>query len=179
MAAEGWTALGTLGTLLVLMISAVFAGLQLREQFRPWVTVDFHFRSIIAFVAIKNLGNRPAHDIRIRFEPELVSTLVDSSEFSEVAMFSEPIPTLAPHQERFVLFDRVPDRLDTAELPKRHRVFVEYTTKPGGGRRLGPYEFVLDFAHLRGGVLPDRNVHDLVGAVEELAAAMKKPPARG
>lgn len=163
---DSWIALGTWATFAVLVVTAVVAALQVREQFRPWVTVDFHFRSIIAFIAVKNLGNRAAYDIRIRFEPPLVSAQIQQEALDEVAMFRDPIPILVPKEERFALFDRTPDRLEADHLPTQHRVFVEY--KDHRGRKLGPDEFVLDFAHLMGGRLPDKNMHDLVEAVQAL-----------
>ncbi len=163
--AADWTAIGTWATVVVLLTTALAAFLQLREQFRPWVTVDFHFRSNIAFIAVKNIGNRPAYDIRLRFEPELVSTL-DRVRFNEVAMIRDRIPVLVPGQARMTLFDRVSDRLRVAKLPESHRVFVDYRSHRE--RSYGPYEFVLDFASLDGATLPDKNVNDLVGAVERL-----------
>jgi hypothetical protein len=163
---DGWIALGTWATVAVLAVTAVLAAQQVREQLRPWVTVDFHFRSIVAFIAVRNLGNRAAYDIRIRFEPPLVSAYLDQDALGEVAMFRDPIPILVPNEERFALFDRTPDRLKAEHLPVQHRVVVEY--KDRRGKKLGPDEFVLDFAHLMGGTLPDKNMHDLVEAVRAL-----------
>ncbi len=164
--ADCWIALGTWATFGILLVTAYFAARQVREQFRPWVTVYFRFRSNIAFIAVKNLGNRAACNIHIRFEPPLVSACIKQETLDKVAMFREPIPILVPKEERFALFDRTADRLKAEHLPMQHRVFVEY--KDHRGKKLGPDEFVLDFAHLVGGVLPDKNIHDLVEAVQTL-----------
>ncbi len=170
---ESWIAIGTWATFAVLFVTACFVGWQgsklarqVREQFRPWVTVGFHFRSNVAFIAVKNLGNRAAYDIHIRFEPPLVSALIEQEVLDEVAMFHDPIPILVPKEERFALFDRTADRLKAEHLPMQHRCFVEY--KDHRGKKLGQDEFVLDFAHLVGGTLPDKNIHDLVEAVQAL-----------
>jgi hypothetical protein len=167
---ETAVATGTWATVLVLTATLVYVVRQVgeakatrREEFRPWVTVSFHFRSIIAFIAIENHGRTAARNVRIRFEPALVSTLRSKDELDEIAMFSEPIPTLVPGERRIAHFDRTSDRLSNDSLPLRHRAFIEYTDHQG--RRLEPDEFVLDFGSLKGANLPDRDMHDLAEAV--------------
>src|SRR5687768_10844185 len=79
---EEWTAVGTGATAAILAVTLGIVLWQVlearklrREQFRPWVTTSFHFRSSIALIAIRNIGTTAARDVRIRFEPELVTTL--------------------------------------------------------------------------------------------------------
>lgn len=152
-----------LGVTLVYVILQVREAQKLRrEQFRPWVTVSFHFRSIIAFIAVRNLGTTAARNIRIQFEPELATTL--SGGVGKVARFTETTPVLVPGEERLVLLDRVPDRLKS-DLPKRHTAYVEYSDHQG--RKLEPEEFVLDFDLLEGEILPDKGIHDLVEEVRK------------
>lgn len=69
-----WAAAASWATFIVLLLTLIYIARQVRDQFRPWVTVSFHFRSIIAFIAVRNLGNTAARDLRIRFEPELASS---------------------------------------------------------------------------------------------------------
>ena len=118
--AETWTALGTWATCLVLLATLIYVAGQLhearelrREQIRPWITVGFHFRSNIAFVAVKNLGSTVARDVRISFEPELVSGL---EQFQEATLYKEVTPAFVPGEERTTLLDRVSDRLQS-DLP--------------------------------------------------------------
>lgn len=166
--AQTWIALGTWATCIVLLVTLIYVARQVKEQFRPWVTVSFHFRSIIAFVAVRNLGSTPARDLRIRFEPELVSTLSDN--VGEVAMLNEKTPVLAPGEERLILLDRVPDRLDS-ELPKQHTAYLEYSDHRG--RRLATERFVLDFGLLDGARLPDKGLHDLVESLDRIGEQLK------
>jgi hypothetical protein len=158
--AAGWAAVAAWATFLVLLATLVYVARQVREQFRPWVTVSFHFRSIIAFIEVQNLGNTPARNLRIRFEPELVSTL--DNDFGQVAMLNDVTPVLVPGEHRLILLDKVPDRLKS-DLPRRHTAYIEYSNHRG--RKLPTEQFVLDFGLLDGANLPDRGMHDLVQAV--------------
>lgn len=162
-----WAAAASWATFVVLLLTLVYVARQVRDQFRPWVTVSFHFRSIIAFIAVRNLGNTPARNLRIRFEPELSST-----QYGDVAMLGEETPVLVPGEERLILLDRVPDRLDS-ELPRRHTAYVEY--RDHRGRRLSTEKFILDFGLLDGARLPDKGMHDLVEAVKKIGERMVSP----
>jgi hypothetical protein len=58
--AQEWTAIATGLLALTALAALLFAGWQVLEtrklrlqEFRPWVTVGFHFRSNIAFVVIR------------------------------------------------------------------------------------------------------------------------------
>lgn len=66
--AGAWAAAAAWATFVVLLLTLAYVARQVRDQFRPWVTVSFHFRSIIAFIVVRNLGNTPARDLRIRFD---------------------------------------------------------------------------------------------------------------
>jgi hypothetical protein len=171
---EDWTAAGTWATCFVLLMTLIYVARQVRdarelrrEQFRPWLAISFHFRSILAFVAVKNHGTTAARNVRIRFEPEFESTLDIASD--DVAMFGEETPVMVPGEERLFLFDRVPDRLQ-ANLPKRHEVVVEYSDHRG--RTLPTERFVLDFGLLDGARLPDKGLHDLVEELSKLRQQM-------
>lgn len=159
-----WTAAGTWATCIVLLATLLYVVKQLREakrlrreQFRPWVTVSFHFRSNVAFIRIKNLGNTAARKVTLTFDPELVTTR--SEGIGEVTMLSKETPVLVPGDERLLLLDSVPDRLGS-ELPRRHTAHVSYSDHRG--QKLPAEEFVLDFSLLDGTRILDKGVHDLV-----------------
>jgi hypothetical protein len=162
--AAAWTAIGTWATGAVLLATLVYVVGQLREarqlrreQFRPWVTVSFHFRSNVAFIKIKNLGNTAARNVSLEFDPELVTTRSES--LGEIPMLTEETPVLVPGDERLVLLDSVPARLQS-ELPQRHTVHVAYSDHRG--EALEPEDFVLDFRLLDGTKILDKGIHDLV-----------------
>lgn len=76
---------------------------------------------------------------------------------------------LVPGEERLILLDRVPDRLNS-ELPRKHTAYVEY--KDHRGRKLSTEQLVLDFGLLDGARLPDKGMHDLVEAVKKIGEQM-------
>jgi hypothetical protein len=172
--AETWTAIGTWATCLVLLATFVYVVRQLREarelrreQFRPWVTVSFHFRSNVAFIKITNLGNTAARNISLRFDPELVTTR--SEGVGKVPMLAEETPVLVPGDERLVLLDSVPARLQS-ELPQRHTAHVSYSDHRG--EPLPTEEFVLDFSLLDGTKILDKGLHDLAEEAIKIRKAM-------
>lgn len=169
--AAEWTAVATVATTIVLLVSAGFAAWAVkeartlrREQFRPWITVSFHFRSVIAFVRVENLGATVARDVRITLDPPLASTLEAAR--GPIAMLDRGIPQLAPGEHRLFLFDRVSDRLERDDLPSSHRVRVAY--RDHRHRPLVGDEFTLDVRSLEGARLPDKGMHELVEAVQAL-----------
>jgi hypothetical protein len=169
-----WTAVGTCATCLVLLTTLLYVVKQLREarelrreQFRPWVTVSFHFRSNVAFIKIKNLGNTAARNVSVRFDPELVTTR--SEGIGEVPMLTEETPVLVPGDERLLLLDSVPARFDS-ELPKRHAAHVSYCDHRG--QKLPAEEFVLDFGLLDGTRILDKGLHDLAEEAIKIRKAM-------
>jgi hypothetical protein len=173
--AATWTAAGTWATCLVLLATLLYVVKQLREakelrreQFRPWVTVSFHFRSNLAFIKIKNLGNTAARNVALRFDPDLVTTR--SEGIGEVTMLSEETPVLVPGDERLLLLDSVPARLDS-ELPRRHTARVSYSDHRG--QELPAEEFVLDFGLLDGTRILDKGIHDLVEETRKIRLAME------
>lgn len=172
---EEWTAIGTVATTVILFGTAIFAGSQLlearrlrREQFRPWVTVDFHFRSNIAFAKIENIGTTVARNIVVRFDPERESTMDRAA--IEIPILSRPLPQLAPGESRLILMDRVPDRLQS-ELPGSHIATVTYEDHLH--RPLEPDSFDLNFELLANLVLPDREMDDLVHEVMKIRKSLE------
>lgn len=138
-----------------------------REEFRPWVVVTFHFRSNIAFVAIRNVGRTVARGVELRFEPALVkSPLVSALEKTRAEFPGYSLPQLAPGEERLLLLDKVPDRL-ASDLPKRHEVTARY--RDHRRKPLPADEFVLDLESLEGAKLPDKGLHEIAEAVAKIA----------
>ena len=175
MSPAAWTAAGTWATCLVLLATLLYVIKQLREaeqlqleQFRPWVTVSFHFRRNVAFVKVKNLGTTIARDVSLRFDPELVTTRDEG--IGKVTMLEEKTPVLVPGDERLLLLDRVPDRLGS-DLPRRHTAFVSYCDHRG--KNLPTEEFVLDFSLLDGTRILDKGLHDLVEEARRIGLAIE------
>ncbi len=80
-------------------------------------------------------------------------------------MLSEETPVFVPGEERLILLDKVPDRLDS-DLPRRHIAHFEYSDHRG--HELPVEQFVLDFGLLDGARLPDKGMHDLVEEAQKI-----------
>jgi hypothetical protein len=99
-----WQAIWAGLTFLVAVVAAVLALVQLRahysqqrEQSRPFVVVDFAFRStVVLMIEVKNIGATPAVDIHFEWDPlpkgsdELAHTPIQRQ------LIDGPMPFLAP-----------------------------------------------------------------------------------
>ncbi len=98
-----WTALWAFVTMLVATIAASFALIQLRhnsresaERTRPFIVVDFHFRSILITIEVRNVGATAARDVRLEWSD--IPSIKDprrATAFKRM-LVDEPIPFLAP-----------------------------------------------------------------------------------
>lgn len=156
-------ALFTALTLVAAVIAAVVALRQLRAHFeterarsRPYVFVDFAFKSILMQVEIKNLGATAASNLVLRVDPPFESGLREQAATLN-SVFSEPetISMLAPGRRILYTFDRAPDYYE-AKRPERYTVTATYNDLPeqhhrawrnGWQRQLIQYTdtYVLDF----------------------------------
>lgn len=92
---DEWTALFAGLTLVAAIIAAVIALRQLRAHFetaraqgRPYVIVDFAFKSILMQVEIKNIGATAASELTIRVTPPFESGLREQA----ATLNTEPEP---------------------------------------------------------------------------------------
>ena len=139
---EEWVALLTALTLAAAVVAAVIALVQLRAHFvterarsRPYVIVDFAFKSILMQVEIKNIGATAASDVVLRVDPPFESGLSDqATTLNTVFSHPEQISMLAPGRRILYTFDRAPD-YHTDKRPERYKVTATYTDLPLQFRR--------------------------------------------
>jgi hypothetical protein len=106
------------------------------EKARPFVVVDIvPVQHPFTELVIQNVGETLAKDVRVFFDPPLVTTL-DNDEMAIASSFAlkEGIPSLPPGREHRMLFENMPDRYAREDLPRRYEVTVT-----SSGRR-GPEE---------------------------------------
>lgn len=160
---DEWMALFAGLTLIAAVVAAVIALRQLRAHFeaaraqsRPYVIVDFAFKSILMQIEIKNIGATAASDLTLRVTPPFESGLREQAATLN-AVFSEPeqISMLAPGRRILYTFDRAPDYYE-AKRPERYTATASYTDMPvqyhrpwrhGWSRQVVRYTdtYVLDF----------------------------------
>ncbi|MCT1394654.1 hypothetical protein M4D51_02830 [Microbacterium sp. p3-SID338] len=135
-------ALFTSLTLVAAVIAALIALRQLRAHVdterarsRPYVLVDYAFKSILMQVEIKNLGATAASDIDLRVDPPFQSDIRGQADTLN-AVFSERerISMLAPGRRILYTFDRAPD-YDKKKRPEKYTVTVTYNDLPAQYRR--------------------------------------------
>jgi hypothetical protein len=106
------------GQLTVLAAAAIFAWRQVGEarrlgeqQARPFVIVDFDVEDFLFFIEVTNLGATLARDVRVSIDPPLGSAINTTDErMTQLKIFTEGIPTLAPGKKIRTLFDSAIER---------------------------------------------------------------------
>ncbi|GAB3602077.1 hypothetical protein GCM10027411_03240 [Microbacterium aureliae] len=132
--AAEWGALWTFATFGVALGAAVLAFGQLRiillereERERPYVTVDFEFRSLLVLIAVENTSNKLATDVTLRSSPVPRSSQGDRlGRIEKIFDGSFTIRQLAPHRRMSWHIDTAPELLNSDELPTRFEVVVRY-----------------------------------------------------
>lgn len=139
---DEWMALFSGFTLIAAIVAAAIALRQLRAHFetsraqsRPYVIVDFAFKSILMQVEIKNIGSTAASELTLRVDPPFESGLREqATTLNAVFSGQEQISMLAPGRRILYTFDRAPD-YHTAKRPERYTVTATYSDMPQQHRR--------------------------------------------
>lgn len=134
---EEWNALFVGLTFAVAFVAAIVALIQYRshlraerDRTRPYVIVDYAFRSILMQVEIKNIGTSAAADVHLSVDPPFESGIRDQAErLNEVFSADETISMLAPGRRILYTFDRAPDYFD-AKRPEKYAITAEYQDLP-------------------------------------------------
>jgi hypothetical protein len=179
---EQWQAVGTMLTAFIALAAAVFAWQQVRharklreEQAQPYVVVDFETsRNILMNLVIRNTGLTVAHDVKLTFDPPLVSTFDDTRKppFAESLFMVNGIPTMPPGRTWTALFERGPDRFEREDLPRAYNVTVTYRDSHGRKYSL-PYRLDLDiFFGIRNVGIHD--IHDVSQDLRKIRETMMR-----
>ncbi len=133
-----WQAIWAFFTFLVAAIAAAVALAQLaahqraqRELSRPFVVVDFAFRSVLLMIEVKNIGQTPARDVRLTWDAEPVALDAEQGDVIKRNLVDGSIPFLAPGRAIRYFVARTPDYLDSESTPKRYEVTAEYFDAQG------------------------------------------------
>lgn len=162
---EAWAALGVWVTLVPL---AVFGILQLRdakrlrhEETRPFIVAELQNRSILAILALVNVGPTVARNVRASLPNGLTSSH-GALDWLDSPAFTDGVANMAPGTAIRFWFDSFPKRTE-ADLPMRIPLELEY--EGPDGRHYGPERYVLDLSAYGPALQPDKNMHDLVEQV--------------
>ncbi len=127
-------ALAQVVTAVVAVAAVIFAWRQVTEarrtreaQAQPFVVVDIQpgrvWMNWLTLV-VENIGKTLAKDVRIAFDPSLVTTVKDSA-LAKSALIRDGIAVLPPGRRVETLFDLSHDRLEQG-LPTRYEITVSF-----------------------------------------------------
>lgn len=178
---EEWTAVGTLGTAIVALLAAAFAGWQVweirrtrQEESRPFLVVDIQSSAAwnnLFNLVIENAGPTVARDVRVSFTPPLQSSN-DQVDLESTVLLTEGIPMLPPGRQVKAFFDAANDRKGRG-LPMRYDVEVALKDYRGGPQEVQRY--VIDLEHLYGLTnITEYGVHDAAKALREIQKSVQK-----
>lgn len=131
---EEWTALFAGGTLVVASIAAIFALVQLQaffnaqwDQARPYLVVDFVFRSSLMQVEIRNISRTAAAEVNLRVAPNFMSTNAeDAATLNFIFSPSWQLELLAPGRRILHTLDTAFLYVDHPEFPQEYVVHATY-----------------------------------------------------
>jgi hypothetical protein len=139
-----------------------------------FVVIDFDPWQTIIDLSITNVGKTLARDVHFEFQPPLTSTHYGTpprERLSDLNLFKNGIPSLAPGREIRVFFDQFPARVG-AGLPLTYDVRVSCSDPV---RRTYEDRTVLDLASYLGtGGVTRHDIHDLHRQVEKIAQTLHK-----
>lgn len=143
----------------------------LREQSRPFVLVDAHFRSYLIQIAVRNTGRTAAHDVAVRFDDRVESCRELNVDWQDTTLFRGSVPMIAPGRELLFNLDVYFSRA-ASDLPMELSGTTAYRT--GDGEDHFDERFVIDLGSYEGSALPDKTMHDLIEELEKLRKEHQK-----
>jgi hypothetical protein len=132
---EAWSAIFAGGTLLVAILAAVFALIQIRaffdaqwEHARPYLVVDFVFRpNSLMQVEIRNISHAAAADVRLTVDPPFRSTVQGDADTLNYVFSPEwQLDLLAPSRRILHTLDVAFRYFERADFPQVYTVTAVY-----------------------------------------------------
>jgi hypothetical protein len=175
--AGDWSAIAAWCAVVLGVAAGVIARRQLRlaqrvreEQAQPYVVVYIEPNPANAYVVelvIRNFGATAAKDVRVSFDAPLIS-VARNGEHVEVPKM---IPVLVPGQEWRTLWDTGAHVQAGLTTP----ITATVRFRDSHERELPPYEYMLDWEHLRGREpMTIYGAHDAAKALAEISKAIRK-----
>jgi hypothetical protein len=176
-----WESAGVWATGLLTIGLLIYAALQLRhsqqvrdDQSRPYIVVDFHFRSVMVALTVRNIGQTAARDVRVRLAQPLTSAAATdrSLPWQSQGLFGpEGVSLFAPGREMRFLIDAFHERYE-ANLPTSISGTVEYKRLRGDEVLSEP--FTIDMGPYAMAMMAPKDVADLGDEVERIRKVFEK-----
>ena len=176
-----WESAGVWVTGLLTVGLLIYAALQLRhsrqvrdDQSRPYIVVDFHFRSVLVALTVRNIGQTAARDVRVRLAQPLTSAAATDPSLpwqSEGLFGPEGVSLFAPGREMRFLIDAFHKRYE-AKLPASISGTVEYK-RPRGDEVLSE-PFTIDMGPYALALMAPKDVADIGDEIEKIRKVFEK-----
>lgn len=145
---EEWSAWWAGATFIVTLVAATIALLQFggyirerEERARPYVQVDFEFRSVLLYVAVTNTSSSPATQVALTSTAPFRSSIANREPvFARIFSDDFRIAQLTPGRSISWMLDRAPDYYANITFPRSYLVTVSYND-PRATRRRFAWQF--------------------------------------
>ena len=145
---------------------------RLDEQTRPYVIVDFHFRSALISLSVTNIGQTAASDVRIRLRDRVESAVMPDVAWQDSGLFVDRTAQFAPGREMRFVLDIFHERVAKG-LPMSMSGTVEYWRFDRRGAKITePFE--IDLSCYNDSLLPPKDLSDLADEVGKIRELMKQ-----
>lgn len=142
------------------------------QESAPYVIPYININKHMMYFGIKNVGRSVAKNIKIEFEPELMSSIF-GEKIRDISLIKNGLSSLPPGHELSTFFDVSHIYLNRSDFPSRYLVKVSYE----GGLHQKPryYEQILDLSAYKD-MIPDEdmNLDDVVKILKDLSKYDKK-----
>lgn len=173
--AADWQAIGSVGTLVVAVVAALYARSQVKvaqavraDQSQPQVVVDFGLHlGFMVEIVISNIGTTTARNVKLSFNPPLASTFENPQDpFLASRILTEGIPTLPPGKEYHILFENGNARYNAKELPASYEATAKFQDNR---ERLYEEKYILDFRLYYDYIItPNDGLHEVSKSLEKI-----------
>jgi hypothetical protein len=165
-----------MGTLVVAVAAAIFAGSQVlelrrsrREQTRPYVAVYYEVTDTTLFLVVKNFGTTTARNVRVTPNTPMRRSFKIGDEHETLKLFDE-LPAMVPGQEWRTFFDVGIGRVN-ADLNEVYKVTASY--RDSRGKRLRDDTFLLDWTtFLNIEFVGTKTVNDIGKSLEKIESTL-------
>lgn len=142
---------------------------QFKENLRPRVYVDFRFEGHEMYVVVKNFGKKAAHDIVIKFTPDIEYKMGGKRTLNDQP-FIKNLPFLSPQNEIDSTIGLSPEVLPM-QNSKEVDAVINYTDEEGNKYR-EEYSFSWD-AYSKRNFVAKKGIHEIATALEEIKGSIR------
>jgi hypothetical protein len=167
-----FTGLITVGLLGYAVVQIRDGRKQREDQTRPFIIVDFDFRSSVVSLAVRNIGPSAASDVRVALDARIERSNGAAVNWQTTGLFSDGVPLFAPGRLMRFFLDEFQHRFDK-QLPMQFSGVVEYKGPHGKGQ---PYRepFTLDLSVYETAQISAKEIADIGDELEKIRKLMEK-----